>query len=109
MSIRIRKLDDGYLVTDDRGARVWEGAAVSFADAEVMAESRLNPRLPAPPPGHNGATDHGGYAEARPEPCGVVDARNGQEPTRSGQVLAQAQFDQATGDAPCVGGVCTMD
>lgn len=92
MSIRIIALDDGYLVEDSRGPRTWQGAAVSFADAEVMAENRLNPRLPAPPPGpvtHSGATDHGGYAEPHP--------------------LAQAQFDQATGDASCVGGVCTMD
>jgi hypothetical protein len=92
MSIRIRKLDDGYLVTDSRGPQVWEGAAVSKADAEVMAENRLAPRLPAPPPGRNGVTDHGGYAEAQPP-----------------HPLAAAQFDQATGDASCVGGVCTMD
>lgn len=87
MSIRIETLDDGYLVVDTRGPRTWRGAAVTMADAEVMAENRLNPRLPAPPPGPCLASS--GYAEAHP--------------------LAQAQFDQATGDAPCVGGVCSLD
>lgn len=94
MSIRIRKLDDGYLVTDSRGPQVWEGAAVSMADAEVMANNRLAPRLPSPPPGAPTPAvclPTSGYAEPEPHP------------------LAAAQYDQATGGAPCVGGVCALD
>lgn len=86
MSIRIRKLDEGYLVTDDSGPRTWEGAAVSQADAEVMARYRAQPWTAPPPP----CLSNSGYAE----------------PVHP---LAAAQFDQATGDAACVGGVCTAD
>lgn len=113
MSIRIRKLDDGYLVTDDRGPRVWEGAATTEADAKIMAAHREKPWTAAPPPGtvvlapsagtYNGATGYGGYAEAQPvtppEACAVVQPHP----------LAAAQFDQATGDASCVGGFCAVD
>lgn len=86
MSIRIERLDDGFLVVDDRGPMAWRGAAVSLKDAEVMAEHRLNPRLPTPPP--NITT--GGYDEPIPP-------------------LAARQFDQAMGDAACLGGVCSQD
>lgn len=89
MSIRIRKLDDGYLVTDDRGPRAWEGAAVSLADAEVMAQHRLSPRLPSPPPCGAGVKENSGYAEPHP--------------------LAALQFEQATDGAECVGGICSAD
>lgn len=81
MSIRIRKLDDGYLVTDSRGPTIWEGAAVTMADAEVMAQYRLNPHLPSPPP--RMATS--GYAEEQPS------------------ALALRQFEAAEGDAPAMG------
>ena len=91
MSIRIRKLDDGYLVTDDRGPRIWEGAAVSMADAEIMAEGRLNPRLPSPPPGPG--QSNSGYAEDAPT-----------------HPLAERQFEQATGaSGRCVGSLCELD
>lgn len=88
MSIQIRRLNDGYLVTDNRGPTIWEGAAVTFLDAQTMAENRLNPRLPSPPPCVEGYTT----------------------PTASGGLtLAEVQFDQATGDRECVGGLCSMD
>lgn len=87
MSIRIRKLDDGYLVTDDSGARVWEGAAVSLGDAEVMARHRAAPWTAAPPP----CLENSGYAE-------------------SVHPLADRQFEQATGEiGPCVGSLCGSD
>jgi hypothetical protein len=90
MSILIRKLDDGYLVTDNRGPVVWEGAAVTFNDAQTMAENRLNPRLPSPPPGKC----NDGYPAAEPS---------------GGLTLAEAQFDQAIGTRECVGSLCSLD
>jgi hypothetical protein len=87
MSIRIETLDDGYLVVDTRGPRTWRGSAVTKADAELMAENRLNPRLPSPPPGPCLATS--GYDEPHP--------------------LAAVQYAQATGDADCIGGICSLD
>jgi hypothetical protein len=90
MSIRIRKLDDGYLVEDSRGARVWEGAAVTMADAQALADNRLNPRGPSAPPTGGAVKENSGYAELHP--------------------LAQIQIAQANGDdAPCVGGICSLD
>lgn len=50
MGIRIRRLDDGYLVTDDGGLIVWEAAAVTLADAEALARNRVHPRAPSAPP-----------------------------------------------------------
>jgi hypothetical protein len=49
-SIRIRRLDDGYLIVDDRNGHVWEGAAVTLADAEQLARHRMAPAIPPPPP-----------------------------------------------------------
>lgn len=50
MSIRIRKLTEGYIVSDDTG---WEVAAVTEAEAFARAEHRRDPsRLPSPPPVH---------------------------------------------------------
>lgn len=50
MTIRIRALSPGYgyIVSDAHG---WEAAAVCLADAEALARHRVNPQLPAPPPG----------------------------------------------------------
>lgn len=88
MSIRIRKLDDGYLVSDDSGPRLWEGAAVSLADAETMARHRSNPWTAAAPPR---CLENSGYAEAV-------------------HPLAERQFEQATGGNPnCVGSLCSAD
>jgi hypothetical protein len=83
--ILIRKLDDGYLVTDQRGPRVWEGAAVTMADAETLARHRANPWTATPPP----CLPASGYDEPHP--------------------LAAVQYAQATGDAECVGGICSVD
>lgn len=81
MSIRIRKLTEGYIVSDDTG---WEVAACTEAEAIARAEYRRDPsRLPSPPP-----------APADP----VV------------HVLAERQFAQAVGEeAPCVGSLCGSD
>lgn len=86
MNISIRKLDDGYLVTDHRGPQAWEGAAVTLADAEALARHRVNPRGPSPPPT---CLPTSGYDEPHP--------------------LAALQFSQATDGAECVGGVCSID
>lgn len=48
MSVLIRKLDDGYIVTDTRGPVIWEGAAASIEEAEMKARLRLYPHLPPP-------------------------------------------------------------
>lgn len=84
MSIRIRKLTEGYIVSDDTG---WEVAAVTEAEAIARAEYRRDPsRLPAPPP------------VAPPEAAPVVHA------------LAERQFAQAVGEeVPCVGSLCGSD
>lgn len=88
MSIRIEPLDDGFLVIDARGPRIWRGAAVSLADADVMARHRLHPWTAEPPPG----------AVTSPEAEPVVHP------------LAERQFEQAAGDMPpCVGSLCGSD
>lgn len=86
--IRIEVLDDGYLVEDKRGPRTWRGAAVTMADAEALAANRLHPRGPSAPP-RKVVHENSGYAEPHP--------------------LAALQYDQAVGDAECVGGVCSID
>ena len=94
MSIRIRRLDDGWLVTDDRGPVVWEAAAVTMADAQALADNRLNPRGPSAPPGAvhiQSVTPPGAPLVVEISP------------------LAALQFAQATGDAPCTGSLCGTD
>jgi hypothetical protein len=88
MSIRIRKLDDGYLVTDDRGDRIWEAAAVTMADAQALADNRLSPRGPSAPP-RKVVHENSGYAEPPP--------------------MAALQYAQATGDEACIAGLCSVD
>lgn len=100
--ILIRKLDDGFLVTDQRGPKVWEGAAVSLVDAENMARHRVHPWTAAPPPGPCLPTS--GYNELHPSP-----ADSGQEHAQGGHHLAAVQYAQATGDAECIGGICSLD
>ena len=86
MSIRIRKLTEGYIVSDDTG---WEVAACTEAEALARAEYRINPsRLPSPPPG----------PVTPPQADPVVHP------------LAERQFDQASGaGAACVGSLCEPD
>lgn len=81
MTIRIRKLTEGYIVSDDTG---WEVAAVTEAEALNRADYRANPgRLPSPPP-----------APAEP----------------AVHPLAERQFGQAVGDVgECVGSLCGSD
>jgi len=86
--IRIRPLDDGYLVTDTRGPVVWQGAAVTLSDAEQMSRYRLNPGLPTPPPGPM-------------RPPSEWDAQGG-------QVLAQAQHEAAESGDNCTAGACLL-
>lgn len=105
MSIRIRKLTEGYLVSDDTG---WEAAAVTLTDAESLARHRVHPRVPSPPPSgirnspdgaYNGAAEFTGYAEATPPQADPVV-----------HPLAERQFGQATGETgPCVGSLCGSD
>lgn len=87
--IRIEVLDDGYLVEDTRGPRTWRGAAVTMADAQALADHRVNPRGPSAPPRQASSMENSGYAEPHP--------------------LAALQFAQATDGAECVGGVCSAD
>ena len=87
--IRIEVLDDGYLVEDTRGPRTWRAAAVTLADAQALADNRVSPRGPSAPPRQAAAMENSGYAEPHP--------------------LALRQFDQAVGDAECIGGVCSID
>lgn len=84
MTIRIRRLTEGYIVSDDTG---WEVAAVTEAEAIARADYRRDPsRLPSPPP------------VTPPQADPVV------------HVLAERQFAQAVGDeAPCVGSLCGSD
>jgi hypothetical protein len=85
MTIRIRKLTEGYIVSDDTG---WEVAAVTEAEAINRAEYRRDPsRLPSPPP-----------------------AQPGQDHAQPVHPLAERQFGQATGETePCVGSLCGSD
>ena len=87
MTIRIEPLDDGYLVVDTRGPRTWRAAAVTMADAEALAQHRVSPRGPEPPPG--AIKSNSGYDEPPP--------------------LAAIQYAQAVCDADCVAGTCSID
>lgn len=84
MTIRIRRLTEGYIVSDDTG---WEVAAVTEVEAIARAEYRRDPsRLPSPPP------------VTPPQADPVVHP------------LAERQFGQAVGDLePCVGSLCGSD
>jgi hypothetical protein len=104
-SVRIRRLDDGYLVIDDRGATTWEGAAVTLADAEALADNRLHPRGPSAPPRMvrpNITT--GGYDEPTP---GLAAGEPFDAPEHP---LAAAQYARAADETErCVGSLCGHD
>ena len=95
--IRIRPLDDGYLVTDTRGPQVWQGAAVTLSDAEQMARYRLNPGLPTPPPGPVRPPSEWG-----PPNCDFVSH------PQAGEALAQAQHEAAESGEQCTSGACLL-